>query len=583
MSQFLAPQIVFLKDGTDTSQGLGQLVSNINACLAVVDILRTTLGPRGLDKLIDEGRGKVTISNDGATILKLLDIVHPAARTLVDIARSQDAQVGDGTTSVTILAGEMLKNCKDYLQDGLHPRVVIRAYRKSCALIQQRIKELAVDIKTKKHDDEFKMLLERCAATSLNSKLIAHNKQFFSKIVTDAVLSLGEDLDISMIGIKKIQGGSVTDSQLIQGVAFKKTFSYAGFEQQPKKFADPKILILNIELELKAEKENAEVRINSTKEYQAIVDAEWDIIYEKLEQIHRTGAKIVLSKLAIGDLATQYFADRDIFCAGRVAEDDLNRVLHAVGGQMQTTMNSIVDNDYSLILGKCEQFEELQIGDERYNVFTGCPKARTSTILIRGGSEQFMAETERSLHDSIMITRRTIKHSTVVAGGGAIEMQLSKYLRDHAMAVAGKQQLLMLSFAKALEVIPKTLCDNAGFDSTDILNKLRAKHASVADEEQTGTARWFGVDIEQAGICNTWDKFVWEPALVKSNAIAAATEAACMILSVDETVQNPRSEQPTPGAPPAPGMGMRGRGGGMRGMMRGAGRGVRAFRGRGGH
>lgn len=534
--------------------------------------MRTTLGPRGLDKLIHEGRDKVTISNDGATILKLLDITHPAARTLVDIAKSQDAEVGDGTTSVTLLAGEMLKNCKDYLQDGLHPRTVIRAYRKAATLAVKRVRELAIDIHGK-DAEETRLLLQRCAATTLNSKLIAHHKEFFSSIVTDAVLALDEDLDLSMIGIKKIQGGSATDSMLVKGVAFKKTFSYAGFEQQPKRFVNPKVIMLNIELELKAEKENAEVRVDSTKEYQAIVDAEWDIIYEKLNQIVKTGAKVVLSRLAIGDLATQYFADRDIFCAGRVDEADLHRVSRAVGGVIQTTMNSVAESDYDTIVGICEIFEEVQIGNERYNMFTGCPKAKTATIIVRGGSEQFMAETERSLHDSIMIARRTIKHSTAVAGGGAVEMELSRYLRDYSLKVHGKEQLLILAFAKALEVIPRTLCDNAGFDSTDILNKLRAKHATGED------GKWYGVDIEEAGICNTWESFVWEPALVKVNAISAATEAACMILSVDETVQNPQNDQ----TQSAPGGGMgRGGMGGMPGMMAGAGRGVRKFKGRGG-
>lgn len=514
----------------------------------------------------------MTISNDGATILKLLDIVHPAARTLVDIAKSQDAEVGDGTTSVTLLAGEFLRNCKDYLQDGLHPRIVIRAYRKACDVAVKHVNQLAVDIRGK-NAEETRSLLQRCASTSLNSKLIAHHKDFFSGIVTDAVLSLDDDLDLSMIGIKKVQGGSATDSMLVKGVAFKKTFSYAGFEQQPKKFADPKVILLNIELELKAEKENAEVRVESTKDYQAIVDAEWNIIYEKLDQIVATGAKVVLSRLAIGDLATQYFADRNIFCAGRVTEDDLNRVSRAVGGVVQTTMNGVTKEDHDRILGTCELFEEVQIGNERYNMFTGCPKAKTATIILRGGSDQFMAETERSLHDSIMIARRTVKHSKAVAGGGAIEMEVSRHLRNHAMNVFGKEQLLMLSFAKALEVIPKTLCDNAGFDSTEILNKLRARHA-ISD------GKWYGVDIEDAGICNTWERFVWEPSLVKANAISAATEAACMILSVDETVRNPKSEQPETAGAPGPGRGaMRG---GMRGMMRGAGRGVRSFRGRGG-
>jgi T-complex protein 1 subunit eta len=540
--------------------------------MAVVDILRTTLGPRGLDKLIHEGRDNVTISNDGATIIKLLDIAHPAAKTLVDIAKSQDAEVGDGTTSVTLLAGEMLKTSKPFVEDGLHPRVIVRSYRKAAALAIERIREVAVDIRGK-DEGERMVMLQRCAATSLNSKLIAHQKEFFAKIVTEAVLALDEDLDISMVGIKKVQGGSATDSMLVSGVAFKKTFSYAGFEQQPKSFVSPNVILLNLELELKAEKENAEVRVTSTKEYQAIVDAEWGIIYEKLDKIVATGAKVVLSRLAIGDLATQYFADRDIFCAGRVTEDDMRRVARAVGGVVQTTVNGISANDHAAILGSCDMFEEVQIGNDRYNLFTGCSEAKTATIIVRGGSEQFMAETERSLHDSIMIVRRALKHSTAVPGGGAIEMELSRHLRSYAKNVHGKEQLLIQAFAKALEVIPRTLCDNAGFDSTDILNKLRSKHS------QDGGAN-YGVDIDRPGVCDTWAKFVWEPALVKLNAIAAASEAACQVLSVDETVKNPQSEQPG-GGQPGPNL-MGGGMGGMPGMMGKAGRGVRKMKGRGG-
>lgn len=547
----------------------------MNACMAVVDILSSTLGPRGLDKLIHEGRDSVTISNDGATIIKLLDIAHPAAKTFVDIAKSQDAEVGDGTTSVTLLAGEMLNTCKPFVEEGLHPRVIIRAYRKSADLAVKRVKELAVDIH-RKNPEERRVLLQRCAATSLNSKLIAHQKKFFAEIVTDAVLSLDDDLDLSMIGIKKVQGGSATDSMLVRGVAFKKTFSYAGFEQQPKRFESPKVILLNLELELKAEKENAEVRVTSTKEYQAIVDAEWNIIYEKLDKIVATGAKIVLSRLAIGDLATQYFADRDIFCAGRVTEDDMQRVSRAVGGHIQTTVNAISPADYDTILGTCDVFEEVQIGNDRYNLFTGCPQAKTATIIVRGGSEQFMAETERSLHDSIMIVRRAIKHPSVVAGGGAVEMEVSRYLRQYSQTVHGKEQILIQAFAKSLEVIPRTLCDNAGFDSTDVLNKLRSKHAS------DGGAN-IGVDIEQPGVCDTWERFVWEPALVKINAISAAAEAACMVLSVDETVRNPQSEQPGGGGAPGPRMmGGSGAMGGMQGMMGRGGRGVRKMKGRGG-
>ena len=312
----LQPQIVLLKEGTDTSQGKAQLISNINACQAVVDVVRTTLGPRGMDKLIHDGR-RVTISNDGATLIGLLDIVHPAAKTLVDISRSQDNEVGDGTTSVVLTAGELLKQAKSLIEEGMHSQIIIKGYREAAQKCRDRIREISVKIGDKSPEEKRELLI-RCSQTSLNSKIISKYKEFFSELVVQAVLYLDEDLDQSDIGIKMITGGSVTESILVQGVAFRKTFSYAGFEQQPKSFANPKIAIMNLELELKAEKDNAEVRIENPDDFQKIVDAEWNIIYDKLDKIAASGAKIILSSLPIGDLATQYFADRDIFCAGRV-------------------------------------------------------------------------------------------------------------------------------------------------------------------------------------------------------------------------------------------------------------------------
>jgi len=253
----------------------------------------------------------------------------------------------------------------------------------------------------------------------MSSKLIHTEKPFFSKMVVDAVLSLDQtDLDESLIGIKKVPGGGMQDSLLVQGVAFKKTFSYAGFEQQPKYFSNPKVVCLNVELELKAERDNAEVRIEQVSDYQAIVDAEWQIIYQKLEAIAATGAKVILSRLPIGDLATQYFADRDIFCAGRVTQEDLKRVVQAVGGSIQSTCTDI-RNEH---LGTCGVFEERQVGGERFNLFSDCPNAKTCTLILRGGAEQFIAEVERSLHDAIMIVKRAIKNNHVVAGGGAAEV-----------------------------------------------------------------------------------------------------------------------------------------------------------------
>jgi len=528
----MQPGIILLREGTDTSQGKAQLISNINACQVIVDAVRTTLGPRGMDKLIVNGKtGATTISNDGATIMKLLDIVHPAARTLVDIAKSQDSEVGDGTTSVVLLAGELLKQTKQFIEEGMHPQVVIKAYRDATALTLAKIEEISVKI-AKDDPAELRSLLEKCAATSLCSKLLAQQKGFFSKLVVDAVLMLDELLPLNMIGMKAVQGGHLEETELVEGVAFKKTFSYAGFEMQPKKYEKPMIAMLNIELELKKEKENAEIRIDNVTDYQAIVDAEWDILYAKLQAIADSGAKCVLSKLPIGDVATQWFSDRDIFCAGRVADDDLRRTMKACGGAIQASVQKMTPET----MGTCGHFEERKVGGERFNFFTGCPESSTCTIIMRGGAEQFIAETERSLHDAIMIVRRAIKNDAVVAGGGAIEMEISKFLREHSRTIPGKEQLLIGAYAKALEIIPRTLCDNAGFDATNTLNKLRQKHA------QPEGGIWFGVDVFSEDIADNFEKAVWEPAIVKINALTAASEAACLILSVDETVTNVNSQ-----------------------------------------
>jgi len=520
-----------LKEGTENAQGKQQVISNINACSAIVDAIRTTLGPRGMDKLIVDGHGKATISNDGATIMKLLDVVHPAAKTLVDIAKSQDAEVGDGTTSVVILAGEFLKQCKPFIEEGIHPRIIIKSFRKATALALSKIEEISIKI-DKTDEASYKDLLRKCAATSMSSKLIHQQKEKFSKMVVDAVMMLdAQTLPLNMIGIKKVQGGALEDTELVPGVAFKKTFSYAGFEMQRKTYKNPKIALLNIELELKAEKDNAEVRLENVEEYQKVVDAEWNILYDKLDKITKSGAKVVLSKLPIGDVATQYFADRDMFCAGRVPEEDLNRTMKSCGGSIQTTVHDLNDQT----LGTCETFEEKQVGGERFNFFYGGPKACSCTIILRGGAEQFMAETERSLHDAIMIVRRAMKNDSVVAGGGAIDMELSKHLRNYSRTIAGKEQLIIGAMAKAFEVIARQLCDNAGFDATNILNKLRQKHA--------GDGTWYGVDVLNEDIADNYEACVWEPSIVKANAITAASEAACLLLSVDETVKNPRSGQ----------------------------------------
>ena len=459
---------------------------------------------------------------------------------------------------------------------------IIAAYRTAADLATSYVNKLAIPI-GEGTAAEKRSMLEKCASTSLNSKLVNHEKDFFAPMVVDAVLTLDpRTLDHRDIGFKKVQGGHLRESFLVDGVAFKKTFSYAGFEQQPKSFQTPKVLALNVELELKAERDNAEVRITDPEAYQRVVDAEWNVIYEKLAACEATGAKVIVSRLAIGDLATQYFADRDIFCAGRVADEDMRRLCKATGATVQTSVNSVPAE----ALGSCAEFEERQVGGERYNLFKGCPESKSCTIVLRGGAEQFIDEAVRSLEDAMHIVRRALKNTSVVPGGGAIDMELSRRLREYARTVAGKAQLFINSFAKALEVIPRQLCDNAGLDATDVLNKLRQKHA------QDGGAN-FGVDVRGgmnaqfqqrndggasegaagSAVIDTFKSYVWEPSSVKLHAVRAACDAACLVLSVDETVRNPRSQNPQDSMPAMGGRGgmMGGRGGG-RGRGRGRGR-----------
>ena len=520
-----------LADGTENSQGKEQIISNINAVTALVDIIKTTLGPRGMDKLIATER-ETTISNDGATIIKLLQIVHPAAQSLCQVAISQDNQVGDGTTSVTIFAGELLKEARGFIEDGLHSQEIIAGYWHALSLARRYLDKLAHRIDMSSPEERRSMLI-KCASTSLNSKLICTQKNFFSEMIVDACENLEDSKDKRLIGLKHVTGGGVMESFIVKGVAFEKTFSYAGFEQQPKSFTNPRIIVLNVELELKAERENAEIRIENPDDYQKVVDAEWKIIYEKLDNIVESKADIVLSKLPIGDLATQYFADRNIFCAGRVPRDDLDRVVKATGAKLLHSCNSIRED----AIGTCGKFEERQIGASRYNIFEDCTSVKTATIVLRGGAEQFIAEAERSIHDAIMVVRRASKATSVVAGGGAIEMELSKLIKEDASTIEGKQQVVVRAFAKALEVIPRTLAQNSGLDSVDIINQLRKEHLTNSEGAD------FGVECIKGEIVNTFETAVWEPTMLKQNVLSAATEATNMILSIDQTIKNPKSEQ----------------------------------------
>ena len=552
MTQFIRPPIILLREGTDQSQGLGQLISNINACHAIGEILSSTLGPRGMDKLIHNGNKHAIVTNDGATVMRELDIVHPAARLLVEVAKSQDEEIGDGTTSVVVLSCALLDAAKQYLEDGVHPQFICRCYRNALATVVAELNKNAQTITAGGMSE--REVLESCAATTLRSKLVSDSRKFFAKMIVDAIENLDENLRLQDLGVKLVKGGGIEDSFLVPGVAFKRTFFYAGFDQQPKHFNNPKILLLNVELELQGASIDSEVRVDDPMKFQEIVNSEWKMLQRKLEECRDCGANVVLSKKPIGDIATQFFADNGIFCAGRVPEDDIKRTAKATGGVILSTTSGIAQEN----LGTCAVFEEKQVGSKRFNLFTGC-QGKAATIVLRGGAKQFLEEAERSIHDAIMIVRRAKKAGKVRGGAGAVEMLLSKALNEKAMKMDGKSQLIIQAYASALECIPRALANNAGFDSFEILNKMRTAHAKEGGE-------WMGVDIENGDVIDSMKNFIWEPLVVKLNAMKAATEAACTILAVDETVAIPEHETTFyPGLPGQSAQRGRGapRGGGM--------------------
>jgi T-complex protein 1 subunit eta len=498
---------------------VSKIISNINSCLKIVDLVKSTLGPSGMDKLILMEDDKITITNDGATIMSLITPKDEVSKILIEIAKSQDFEVGDGTTSTCLLCGELLLMARDCLEEKIHPRVISKVFKKGALVATQIIKEFSFEPPS--FDiNLLKKILMSCCATSLNSKLISGKRHVFSEIIVSTCLLMGKDFDPNLVSVKTVLGGGVNDSFFIKGICIKKPFSYAGFEKQIKKYYYPELLVLNIELEIKAEENDAEAKINSISKYKKIIDAEWSIIYEKLDRITETGIKAVFSSQPIGDLATQYFAERGILCGGRISNDEIIKISKGTGARVVSSYHNIS----KIIVGKCGILEEKQIGIDRYIFILGCSN-KSTTILLRGSSRKLLDETKRCLNDGIMVVRRVLKNQSIVGGAGAIEMKISSQIRKYLKTMTGKNQLILGKFAQALEIIPKTICENAGLGFMSILSSLRSIHSE--------TNCWEGINVEKGNTFDVTEHYIWEPILVKTNAIQAATEAACTILSID--------------------------------------------------
>jgi archaeal chaperonin len=541
--------ILALKEGTTETKDKDAKRNNITAVKVVAELVRTSLGPRGMDKMLVNSIGDVTITNDGATILKEIDVQHPAAKMMVEVAKSVDNEVGDGTTSSVVLAGALIEKAEELLDKEVHATVIADGYQKAS--------EKALDILKKdiaiKADPEDKTLLNKVAITSMASKLVADDAQILSNIIVDAVLSVAEKLkkdggdrikiDIDNIKVEKKAGASIHDTHLVRGIILDKEIVNA---TMPKRVDGAKIALLNCPLEIEKTEMSAEIRINQPQQMQSFLDEENRMLKSMVDKIKSSGANVVLCQKGIDDMAQHYLAKEGIVAVRRIKENDTTKLSKATGAKIITNIDELSSPD----LGSADLVEERKVETDKWVFVEGCKNPKALSILVRGGSQRIIDEAERSVHDAIMTVKDVIEYPYVVLGGGASEVAISQKIREWSGSLSGREQLAADKFADALESIPLVLAENAGMDIIDTQVQLRAKSS-------TGKVR-YGVDVLEGKVADLASKYVYEPLIVKEQIIKSATEAACMILRIDNVIAASKSKGG--GAPPGPGAGAGGYG-----------------------
>ncbi|MGB8218383.1 MAG: thermosome subunit beta [Candidatus Methanoperedens sp.] len=541
--------IFILREGSQRTKGREAQNNNIMAAKAVAAAVRTTLGPKGMDKMLVDSLGDIVITNDGATILKEMDIEHPAAKMIVEVAKTQDDEVGDGTTTAAVLAGEFLKNAEDLLEQGVHPTVIASGYRLASIKAKEILQTLAQRVTV---DD--KDLLLKIAATAITGKGAEASKDVFANLAVDAVLAVVDTengkktVDVEDIKVEKKVGGSVEDSLLIEGMVIDKERVHTNM---PKKVTDARILLLNEALEIKKTEVDAEISIKSPDQLQLFLDQEEQMIHDMVNKVIDCGANVVFVQKGIDDIAQHYLAKAGIYAARRVKKSDMDKLARATGAKVLTSLKEINDSD----VGKAGLVEEKKIGDEAMTYVTECHNPKAVSIILRGGTEHVVDEAERALHDALRVVGVAIEDETLVAGGGSPEVELAMRLREYSSTLKGREQLAVAKFAEALEIIPRTLAENAGLDPINMLVEMRSQH-----EKGNKTA---GLNVFSGKVVDMWKEGVVEPLRVKTQAISSGTEAATMILRIDDVLSSKSS--PGGGMPPGGPGGMGGMGG-MEGM-----------------
>lgn len=544
----LAGQPIFiLKEGSQRTKGRDAQNNNIMAAKAVAEAVRTTLGPKGMDKMLVNSVGDIVITNDGATILKEMDIEHPAAKMIVEVAKTQDDEVGDGTTTAAILAGELLKNAEVLLEQGIHPTVIANGYR----IASTKAKDILKNI-TKTVDINDRDLLIKIASTAMKEQLklstgrtTESSKDIFAKLAVDAVLSVvdtenGKKVDIDNIKIEKKVGSSLDSSELVKGIVIDKERVHSGM---PKKIKDARILLYNQAIDIKKTETKAEISINMPNQLQLFLDHEEQMIQDMVNKIIDTGANVVLSEKSIDDIAQYYLAKKGIYAIANVSKKDIEKLARATGGNIVNTLKNVSESD----LGKAGIVEEKKFGENTMTIVADCHNPKAVSIIIRGGTIQVVDEAERILHDAIRVVGVAIEDQTLVAGGGSPEIELALRLREYSSTLQGREQLAISKFADALEIIPRSLAENAGLDPINMLTEMRSEH-----EKGNKTA---GLNVFLGKVVDMWEEGVVEPCRIKTQAIDSGTEAATMILCIDDVLSSKKSSPPPGVCGPGGGMG----------------------------
>ena len=540
MAQQIQP-IFIMPEGTQRTTGKNAQRNNIMAAKAVADTVRTTLGPKGMDKMIVDSLGDITVTNDGVTILEEMQIEHPAAKMIVEVAKTQEAEVGDGTTTAVIIAGELLKKAEDLLDQEIHPTVIARGYRLAAERAQKILNEMAETITEK--DDQ---LLIKIAQTAITGKGAEVAKEKIAKLAVDAVKRVIEKnehnqviFDKENIKLEKKVGGSVEDTEMIEGVVLEKETVHPGM---PKHVHNAKIALIDSALEIKDTEIDAKISITDPNQMQAFLDQEERMLKTMIEKIAATGANVVFCQKGIDDVAQHFLAKRGILAARRVKKSDMEALSRATAGVIITNLDDLSAKD----LGQAGVVEEVKLGGEEMTYVTGCKNPKSVTILVHGGTEHVVAEVKRAITDAIGDVAAALKTGKVVAGAGAPEIELAKELRKFAEGLSGREQLAVGAFASSLEVIPRTLAENAGLDPIDMLTELKAAH----DKKQ----KWAGVDVNTGKVVDSWAAGVIEPLKIKTQAISSASEVAHMILRIDDVIAGSKSGEQMPpmggGMPP---------------------------------